>query len=69
MVKISGFFFFFSFFFFLYLIKLTRSSAIKLIFPTALEMASNIDFPGPTYCHKITSGVDKGVAEKIYSEI
>lgn len=30
----------------------TKSSAIISIFPTALEMASNKDFPGPAYCHE-----------------
>lgn len=29
--------------------ELTKSSAMILIFPTPLEIASNNDFPGPTY--------------------
>lgn len=32
------------------LVKLTKSSAIILISPTSLKMASKRDFPGPTYC-------------------
>lgn len=32
--------------------KHTKSSAIILIFPTAPEIASNKDLPGPAYCHK-----------------
>ena len=36
--------------------RVTKSSAIMLIFPTTLKMASNNDFPGPTYCQKNKCG-------------